>query len=347
MRRALTILIVVAGTVVPATPARAEAPPSGSIGVRLLDAPTDRRTDPRARLYIVDHLAPGTTIRRRIDVTNDTATAQNVTVYPGAASIEHGTFTFADKATPNELTTWTHLDTTALPLPAGAHHAVSVTIAVPKDAAPGERYAVVWPQVSSPSSTGTVAEVNRVGIRIYLSVSPGGEPASNFTIDTLTAERTSTGQPVVRAQVHNTGGRALDMSGTLQLADGPGSLTAGPFPAQLGTTLAVADTESVTVPLDPRLPAGPWHARIQLNSGLLTRTADATITFPTHAGQSQPVPATPATSDTKWPFVVGSVIGLLLLLLLLLLVWRRRSREPEHQLGRHHPGRAQATPPTT
>jgi hypothetical protein len=83
---------------------------------------------------------------------------------------------------------------------------------------------------------------------------------------------------VVLATVHNTGGRALDMSGTLQLLAGPGGLSAGPFPVTLGTTLAIDDTEPVTIALDKRLPAGPWDARITLRSGLIERSARATIT---------------------------------------------------------------------
>lgn len=343
MRRILTLIIAVAGILVPATVAHADEAPPGSIGVRLLDAPTHRRADPRARLYIVDHLAPGTTIRRHIDVSNGTTTRQDISLYPAAASIDKGVFTFADKASPNELTTWTHLDSTAVPLAPRAHHPVTVTIAVPDDASPGERYGVIWAQVRSPGSAGTVAEVNRVGIRIYLSVGPGGEPASNFSIDTLTPGRTTTGQPVVHARVHNTGGRALDMSGTLKLTDGPGSLTAGPFPARLGTTLAIGATESVTVPLDPRLPAGPWHAHIQLSSGLLTRAADATLTFPTHTVTGLATRPDPPDSSTPWLAVIGATI--MVLLLLLFLLWRRKSRN--RQEPRRPRPAPQAVPPTT
>ena len=58
------------------------------------------------------------------------------------------------------------------------------------------------------------------------------------------------------ANVQNTGGRALDMRGKLELEDGPGGLSAGPFPASLGTTLAPGDTGTVTVMLNAQVPAG-------------------------------------------------------------------------------------------
>ena len=168
----------------------------------------------------------------------------------------------------------------------------TVTITVPRDAAPGEQYGVVWAEArSAPIAGGGVTQVSRVGIRLYLSVGPGGPPAADFTIDSLTAKRSPDGRPTVLASVHNTGGRALDMNGTLRLSAGPGGLSAGPFPATLGTTLAIGDTEPVTIALDKRLPAGPWDARITLRSGLLERSARATITFP-DTGASPPVNTT-------------------------------------------------------
>ncbi len=138
-----------------------------------------------------------------------------------------------------------------------------------------------------------MVQVNRVGVRLYVSIGPGGPPAADFRIDSLTAQRAANGDPVVVASVHNTGGRALDMAGTLALTGGPSGLSAGPFAAALGTTLAVGATEAVTIGLDKGLPAGPWMAEITLRSGLVERRASATITFPVR-GAARPVIATPA-----------------------------------------------------
>ena len=89
MRRGLvaaTLLIV--GLSCPAISASgASSPtPGGSVGFRLIDAPTDRVQDPRAHIYIVDHLAPGTTIHRRVEVSNGTAQALHIRLYAGAAT---------------------------------------------------------------------------------------------------------------------------------------------------------------------------------------------------------------------------------------------------------------------
>src|SRR6185503_18960402 len=109
--------------------------------------------------------------------------------------------------------TWTSISPSEPDVPAGGKVTATVNIKVPRDAAPGEQYGVVWAEVrAAPLAGGGVTQVSRVGIRLYLSVGPGGPPAANFTITSLTATRASDGRPTVQASVHNTGGRALDMN---------------------------------------------------------------------------------------------------------------------------------------
>ncbi|KLL11381.1 peptidase [Protofrankia coriariae] len=331
MRRVLTTLaVLVAGMLIPATsaltaPARAADSQPGSIGIRLLDAPTNERDNPRARIYIVDYLPLGAVIHRHIEVTNKSGSEARLTVYPGAASVENGTFNIAAGRTPNDLTTWISLDPGTLVLPPGASAPVTATITVPRDASPGERYAGIWAETTAPASQDKgVVEVNRVGIRVYLAVGPGGPPAPNFTIDSLTPKRLSDGRPALTAQVHNTGGRALDMSGELTLTEGPGGLNTRPFPAKLGTTLAPGQTEPVTVVLDSQLPDGPWKARIHLKSGLTEQSAQATVTFPRRPGAAVPVKTTSTASRN---YLIGAIdIAVLLLAPLGFTILRRNRR---------------------
>ena len=248
----------------------------GSIGLRLADVPVAARDDPRARVYIVDHLAPGTTIHRRIEVSNTTASTVHVVLYPAAATIANGSFLGSAGHTPNDLSMWSSVQPGSTDVPAGARVTATVTVAVPRDAAPGERYGVVWAEARSAAvAGGGVIQVSRVGIRLYISVGPGGPPAPNFTIRSLTAERSPDGHPIVVATVRNNGGRALDMSGTLRLASGPAGLSAGPFPATLGITLAIGDTEPVAVTLDKQLPAGPWDLVVSNPPYIAAAEADA------------------------------------------------------------------------
>jgi hypothetical protein len=322
-------LVVAFGNVAAAAGATTAAKP-GSIGLRLVDVPVAAQNDPRAQLYIVDHLAPGTVIHRRIEVTNTTSAVANVVLYSGGASIENGSFLGAAGHTPNDVSTWTTVSPNAYDVAAAGKLTATVTVAVPRDAAPGEQYGVVWAEVRSPAvADAGVTEVSRVGIRIYLSVGPGGSPAANFTITSLTAERGRDGEPRVVATVRNSGGRALDMNGTLQLLAGPGGLTAGPFPADLGTTLAIGDTEPVTILLDRRLPAGPWDAQIVLRSGLVEHRARATITFP-DTGAAPPA-TTSAQSGNALLAVVGLTAALVCSIAGAVFVIRRRKR---HSTGR-------------
>ena len=303
-----------------AAPASAAA--SGSIGLRLLDAPIN--DDPRARLYITDHLAPGSVIHRRIEVSNTSMSPAGVALYPAAATIEAGSFVGAEGHIANELSTWTSVSPGEATVAAGERVTAMVTIAVPSDAAPGERYAAIWAEArSDPEEGAPIVQVNRVGIRIYLSVGPGGSPAADFTVDSLTAARSADGAPMILASVHNTGGRALDMHGSLLLEDGPGGLNAGPFAAELGTTLGVGESESVTILLDRKVPAGPWDARIELKSGLLERSAHAVVTFP-KTGSAAPSGTAPDQSRGLYLLIPGG--ALVLGLFLWLSRERRRAR---------------------
>ena len=303
----------------------------GSVSVRLVDAAEERRDDPRARIYIDDHVRPGTLMNRHVEVSNNTGSAQDVELYVGPATIRDGEFVGTDQGAENELTRWTALDLDQVHLQQGASVVVRVRIVVPTTASAGERYGVIWASIASPEADDKeILVINRVGVRIYLSVGPGGEPASDFTIDRIIASTDSRGRRMVTAAVTNTGGRALDLTGSLVLADGPGGLRAGPFTATTPTTLGTGQEGRVLVPLDPRIPAGPWRAKLNLHSGLVTRSASATITFPA-AGQS-----TSYAPDRPWYQQIPRVLGLGLLLLLalaamLFVVWRRRGRRTEEE----------------
>ena len=314
----------------------AAAPPAPGLGIRLLEAPTERHDDPRARVYMIDRVAPGGGFSRRIEVSNGESKPMDVELYPAAAGIAGGAFSIRGRGVPGEVPLWTTISPSSAHLAPGGRAQATVTVKVPPNTAPGEYYGGAVVERPAQSSSKGVTVALRVGIRMYLSVGPGGEPPSDFTIDTLTAERAPTGEPLVLAQVHNTGGRALDMSGQLRLSKGPGGLSAGPFNATLGTTLGVGQSEPVTVKLDKALPAGPWLARIDLASGLVKRAATATITFP-DSGNGAPVEANlveSKNSSTPWPLIAAGVGGAAALGLILFFFVKRGSR-PEDRRGQH------------
>jgi hypothetical protein len=329
MRGRLTILLLVVGSLiaVPTSGAFASSPRgatanSGSIGIRLIAAATAAPGNPLASTYIVDRLAPGTTLTRQVEVDNDTKANVDLSVYPAAASVVRGSFAFAPGHNGNELSSWTSLSHTQLRLAPGGEALDTITVAVPQDAPAGPQYGVLWAQVSArPTAAAGVTLVNRVGVRMYLSVGTGGAPPSNFTIGSLRAEHSATGESLLVSTVHNSGHGTLDLSGDLTLSHGPDGLRAGPITAALGAVLAPGVSEPVTVGLTPGLPRGPWRVILSLSSGSLQRSADATITFP-------PNVVAVNRSTTGFPILfllIAALFFLVLLGALALVTFRRRS----------------------
>ena len=292
-RRLATLTLLVVGLSCPAIGASAAGSPipGNSVGFRLVDAPSDRVQDPRAHIYIVDHLAPGTTIHRKVEVTNGSAEAMHIRLYAGAATLEQGEFKAPGGPGGNELAGWTSVSPPAVDVEPQSAMQATVTITVPASASSGERYGVVWAELPPSQGNGGVSLVNLTGVRIYLSVGPGGEPASSFVIQSLVARRDQQGHPVVAAQVRNTGGRALDLSGHASLSGGPGRLSAGPFDAK-NETLPIGQSGEVLITLDPAIPSGSWKVQVTLHSGLIENTAEAVLVVPAASDPAQaPVPS--------------------------------------------------------
>jgi hypothetical protein len=331
LRRGLVAAtLLIAGLSGPAIGASgADSPtPDNSIGFRLVDAPTDRLADPRAHIYIVDHLAPGTTIHRKVEVSNGGATALHIRLYAGAATLEGGEFKAPGGPGGNELAGWTSVSVPAVDVPARSTVQATVTIAVPSSASTGERYGVVWAELPPSQGGGGVSLVNLTGVRIYLSVGPGGEPASSFVIPSLVASRDTQGHPIVSVQVRNTGGRALDLSGHASLSGGPGRLSAGPFDAR-NDTLPIGGSANVLIPLDPAIPSGSWKVQVTLRSGLIENTAEAVLQVPATSGPAQaPVRATPVKKPGPGaPVLIVAVVLVGAVSVGLALTFRRRRRQ--------------------
>jgi len=164
-----------------------------------------------------------------------------------------------------------------------------VTIRVPAAPTRGEQYGVIWVQqagLGRDAGGFAIKDVIRVGIRIYLAVGRGGAPPTNFTIASITGHRSAHGQPTLTALVRDTGGRAVDVNGTVQLTGGPGGTSAGPFRVSQIITLAPGQSGTVTFDPGSGLPPGPWRATITLASGFTTRTASATVLFSTQVASS-------------------------------------------------------------
>jgi hypothetical protein len=297
VRRLWTVLLLGAAVMVPASPAVAAPTPQaktspGGIGVRAVTVAPGPSSNPLARLYIIDRLAPGTNLSRGVEVSNSTRDVADVAVYVAGASVDRAGFKFSPGRDKDELSSWTSVSRDVLRLQPRTDALETITLRVPKDASSGEKYAVVWAQVSAASSAHRgLLLVNRVGIRMYVSIGRGGTPAPDFTLDGLGAKRSSTGEPVISVTVHNSGEEPIDISGHLALSDGPGGLHGGPYPVALAPALVQGRSEVAIAVLSKALPDGPWKATISLTSGVTTRSASATLTFPAVSDGTQEGPS--------------------------------------------------------
>lgn len=308
---------------VPLAVAQSPGDASGTIGIRIGDVQDTPNNDPRARIYIVDRVPPGESITREVVITNGTGEAQSVDVYAGPAAIKDGVFAVSDKGEQSPLSSWTDVGTTPILIGSGEEVVVPVTIAVPQDAPEGEFYGVVWAAVATGTDSNGITSISRVGVRIYLSVGEGNGPPADFEISELSAERGADGTAAVVAHVSNTGGRAVDLTGSLDLTDGPGGLKAPTVENQL-TTIAPGTDGRVVFELadSASLPDGPWTAQVQLSSGYKNDTMSAEVSFADVAETDDGLPA--------WLTITGVLAGIGILLAIVAVVFRavaRRGRE--------------------
>ena len=300
------------------------------LGVALLEGPAELADNPRARSSIIDELNPGTVIERRIRFSNgDPDSSLPLELAPVPASIAEGSFRVGDLGEANELTSWISISEDAVTVAPCDHVEVTVRVEVPADAEPGERYALIAAHHLPEGDGGNVTVASRVGIRAYLLVSGDGGGPPDLAVDTIRPGRDAAGNPTVTVGIRNPGGRALDVTGEIELSDGPGGLRAGPFPTSGATTLAPGDEGQVGITLDESLPNGPWRAEVTLRSGLLEVTSEAEITFP-EAGEGEAVPLHPLQDRGV---LLPIALGLLLLALLLLVIAWRRARDRDEEDG--------------
>jgi hypothetical protein len=273
---ALLLGMVITPTSGFAAPSRPSAEASG-IGVELVDPPASSATSPFARTYITGTFSAGAHLTAEVEVSNSTARPQTISIYAAGARMRAGAFSFAAGRAKNELSRWTGVSRNRLRLGPGMATIVAVHVRIPGNASRGERYAVVWASVNASGKT-RVRLVNRVGIRMYLSV--GGAAAPRYTISTPRASRTPRGAPRVGVTIKNTGPRTIMVSGSMTLSHGPGGLRVGPFGITLSHALAPGESRRIALQLTSQLPRGPWRVDVALTSGSTHHSATTIMTFP-------------------------------------------------------------------
>ncbi len=266
---------------VSAAPTRPLAVASG-IGVKLVDLPPSSAASPFTRAYITGTFPAGARLTADVEVSNSTTRRQTISIYPAAARMRAGAFSFGAGRATNELSRWTSVSRSRVQLDPGMATIVAVRVRIPANASRGERYSVVWASVSAPGET-SVRLVNRVGVRMYLSV--GGAAPPRYTISTPRASRTPRGAPRVTATIRNTGPSTITVSGSMTLSHGPGGLRVGPFGITLSHPLAPGESRRIALQLTSQLPRGPWRVAVALMSGPTRHSATTVMTFPARGAQ--------------------------------------------------------------
>jgi hypothetical protein len=176
--------------------------------------------------------------------------------------------------------------------------------------------------VTGSAGTGfAVTEVSRVGVRVYLTVGRGGVPPTSFDVTSITGQWSASGQPLIVAHVNNTGGGAIDLSGDVTLADGPGNTRAGPFRAEQIVSLAPGQSWNVTLAVPKSLPDGSWLAKVTLVSGLTRATGTAAIRI-------GPIVAAPAgLSAMQWIWLALGGLAVVLAVVM----WQYALRHRRHR----------------
>ena len=326
LRRRFLVAIVIPILVLGAP---AGAQDEGTIGIGLLEAPADQADDPRAQTYVVDRLEPGDVIERRLQVSNTTAEAVTVDLYAAASSIEDGQWKPLDGRAENPLSQWTSVTPAQVEVPSGGTQEATMRVEVPDDAPGGEHYAVIWAQPPA-ATAGGVTVVNRVGVRMYVYVG-SEEVSTDFAIGTASATTAPDGARSLVVDLDNVGDRAVDVTGAVELTDGPGGTSAGPFEVPAATTLAPGSSGTVAIPVPAELPPGPWTAQVTLRSGTEERSATFTVTWPEPGEQADASTEDSGEDDgTDNMTAVLSVLAFLIVLALLIALWQfvRRGRSP-------------------
>ena len=215
-------------------------------------------TPDRERSYVVRTVAPGTGFDDRLEARNLTDGPIDLVVEPVDAAVTPDG-SFAPGTTSTAEGGWLRVTPSRLRVPARDSVRVALRVDVPADATPGDHIAaVVVRKAEAPSSSG-VQVVNRVGVRVYLTVTPPAAPTPRRAFE-FRALRWK-GARNFEADVANVGDLLVEPLGTLTIARGDFDTTVdvpvlGTVPPGAVTALPVRTTGE----LEP----GTYDARLRL-----------------------------------------------------------------------------------
>jgi hypothetical protein len=258
----------------------ARAAENGEFSLRPVRA---ANTPERERSYVVRTVAPGTGFDDRLEARNLTDGPLDLVVEPVDAAVTPDG-SFAPGTTTTAEGGWLRVTPDRVRVPARGSVRVALRVDVPADAAPGDHIAaVVVRKADAPNGSG-VQLVNRVGVRVYLTVTPPAAPGPKRAFE-LRALRW-TGDRNFEADVANVGDLLVEPLGTLTIARGDFTTTVdvpvlGTVPPRAVTPLPVRTTG--------KLEPGTYEARLRLRLVQGGGEQEQRVTFT--------VPGTPAREE--------------------------------------------------
>ncbi len=293
--------------------------------------------------YAVD---PGTQVVDKVVITNSGTAAADFLVYAtDAINIpETGAFgLLAREDAPTDAGAWITMEADTIRIEPGMQAIVPFNLLIPSDATPGEHVAgIVASVVTTGESEGAaVALEQRVGARLYLTVSGAIEPA--VEVEGLSAGFSpelnpfAAGSVDVSYSLRNAGNVRLDVAHTVTV-DGPFGIRLAEFEAEPFTELLPRQTVRVTerVPAIVALLLSFTTVTATPSAVGTLATADASPEDPTVVGEAAPVADEAETlsddaaldfapaAETTFAFAISwTMVGLVVLALGLgYLVWR-------------------------
>ena len=92
LRRSIALVVLAGALVAPASRVSAQTPQpkrDAGLGIRLLEAPVSERDDPRAQVYVIDHVAAGASFTRRLEISNDTPNPMHTELYVAPVNMHY------------------------------------------------------------------------------------------------------------------------------------------------------------------------------------------------------------------------------------------------------------------
>lgn len=310
MRRALAAVLVTAAGVLPA-----HGQAAGEFSLRPVRPAT---AEARDRSYVVRTVRPGAELTDRLEAVNLTGSPLDLSLSAVDAAVAPDG-SFAPGTERKAEGTWLEVTPAQVRVPARGTAPVELRIRVPADATSGDHIATVVAQKAGAPSGSGVQLVQRVGVRVYLTVErpQGGVGTRSFELRALRW----VGAPKARtfeADVVNTGELLVEPRGTLTLSRG--DLGADTDVPVLGT-VPVGETRALRLTVPGELEPGRYEARLRLRDVQGGPEHEQRLSFT--VGKAKP------DDDAGFPFAAAAVAVLALLgAVVLLLLLRRRLLRP-------------------